>query len=64
MKNNTGWICPVCGKVHAPWVPSCECSEQIKYDINTYKTNGVDTMKFVPTCTSENFGQEQQMICD
>lgn len=21
-----GWICPKCGKVHAPWVPSCECS--------------------------------------
>lgn len=20
-----GWICPKCGKVHAPWVPECDC---------------------------------------
>jgi len=20
-----GWQCPVCGKVHAPWVASCDC---------------------------------------
>lgn len=21
-----GWICPRCGKVHAPWVSECDCS--------------------------------------
>ena len=20
-----GWICPNCGKVNAPWMPSCDC---------------------------------------
>ncbi len=20
-----GWICPKCGRVWAPWVPSCDC---------------------------------------
>lgn len=20
-----GWQCPVCGKVHAPWVSACDC---------------------------------------
>lgn len=24
MSKDHGWICPKCGRVHAPWVPSCE----------------------------------------
>ncbi|MFA5054150.1 MAG: hypothetical protein WC565_08835 [Parcubacteria group bacterium] len=20
-----GWVCPLCGKVNAPWVASCDC---------------------------------------
>lgn len=27
----TGWICPRCGRVHAPWVPSCDCSRVPAY---------------------------------
>ena len=23
---NEGWICPRCGKVWAPWMPSCTCA--------------------------------------
>lgn len=65
---DTGWICPKCGKVHAPWVPSCECSNNSFEHSNLYNTNGdntgVNKMKFMPTCTSENFGPESQMICD
>lgn len=65
---NTGWICPKCGKVHAPWVPSCECNNtSLQYGINTsdINTNGIDKMKFVTTCsTSENLGQDLQMILD
>lgn len=22
----TGWICPLCGKANAPWVPQCHCN--------------------------------------
>jgi len=22
----TGWQCPLCGKIHAPWVTSCVCT--------------------------------------
>jgi len=21
----SGWTCPRCGQVHAPWVPKCDC---------------------------------------
>lgn len=24
-----GWVCPVCGKVNAPWKESCDCSSRI-----------------------------------
>lgn len=26
MPYRSGWICPKCGRVHAPWVASCPCS--------------------------------------
>lgn len=26
--STTGWICPRCRKVHAPFVQSCDCSDQ------------------------------------
>jgi len=22
-----GWICPKCGRVWAPWIPSCSCTD-------------------------------------
>lgn len=25
-ENKTGWICPRCRKVNAPWKSSCDCS--------------------------------------
>lgn len=29
-KENFGWKCPSCGKVHAPFVPNCNCHIIIK----------------------------------
>lgn len=26
----TGWICPKCGRVHAPWIPQCDCIAETK----------------------------------
>ena len=31
-----GWQCPVCGKVHAPWVSECDCYKA-EWKINTVK---------------------------
>lgn len=27
-----GWVCPRCGKVHSPFVPSCDCVDKTKQD--------------------------------
>ena len=35
-KNKKGWICPVCGKVNAPWMPSCPCGGEHKKDYPNY----------------------------
>ena len=55
-----GWICPRCGKVHAPWVPACECSTStIKRSKNgTYDENW-STMTEISTSTSS----DEKMIC-
>jgi hypothetical protein len=28
MSNNEGWVCPLCGKANAPWVPQCGCDKK------------------------------------
>lgn len=42
-----GWQCPVCGKVHAPWVASCDCHERKAVDAPT------DTTKWPSTATGD-----------
>lgn len=31
IKKNYGWICPKCGRVHAPHIDACPCSEHKDY---------------------------------
>ena len=31
IKKNYGWICPKCGRVHAPHINTCPCSEHKDY---------------------------------
>ena len=38
-----GWQCPICKRVHAPWVPHCDCDT---YSITT--TNTTNPMKIEP----------------
>ena len=35
-----GWQCPICGKVHAPWVPGCDCHKR-----TSVATTGTNTSK-------------------
>jgi uncharacterized OB-fold protein len=28
---NTGWVCPKCGRVLAPWVSECPCGPTTQY---------------------------------
>lgn len=34
MSSNTGWVCPICGKVNAPWVPTCSCNGNVPWTYN------------------------------
>lgn len=45
--NNTipqGWQCPVCKKVHAPWIASCDCDVNKPISNATLSVSG----KYVP----------------
>jgi hypothetical protein len=62
---NTGWICPRCGKVLAPYVLECRCSEQ-KNLVSYGGTVDVKLIKpeYTTSTTQENSnGLHEQMIC-
>lgn len=41
LQANQGWKCPVCGKVHAPWVDGCDCHRVTTNGTSTGKTESV-----------------------
>lgn len=44
-----GWVCPVCGRVSAPWVSTCPCYLS-RLTITSGTTNRVEA-EFTPTFT-------------
>lgn len=53
---NYGWVCPVCGKVNAPWASQCTCRGKVaapsKPTCNT-GTTGTPTSPFARSTPEE-----------
>ena len=59
----TGWVCPLCGKVNAPWAPSCDCyiKSKPKQMTTTYDENSSITNNDMPEYVTNN---TNNIICD
>ena len=59
----TGWVCPLCGKVNAPWAPSCDCyiKSKSKQMEATYDENSSITNNDMPEYVTNN---TNNIICD
>lgn len=59
----TGWVCPLCGKVNAPWAPSCDChiKSKPKQMAATYDENSSTTNTDMPEYVINN---TNNIICD
>lgn len=45
----TGWVCPICGKVNAPWMPCCSCNGKL----GSYTTT-TDSTDYKPKMNDED----------
>lgn len=61
MTPQTGWVCPLCGKVNAPWAPSCDCHIKSKPIAATYDENSSMTNTDMPEYVTSN---TTNIICD
>ena len=59
---NEPWICPRCGTVYAPWVPSCSCKVVTYTDYGT--TNPQPRTVIVPTIDNPPLPTEPINICE
>lgn len=50
---NSGWICPVCGLVNAPFIPYCPCKGR---GANTYSTTSTETDAPIEKSTDQYCG--------
>lgn len=58
MKNNTGWLCPRCQKVHSPYSTTCDCVPQ------TITSGSSNTLKgFKPQYPSSIIGTFCDKCC-
>jgi hypothetical protein len=48
----TGWACPRCGKINAPWVTSCDCYPYSSYPVYYYTS-------YTPYTTTSGTGCRQ-----
>ncbi len=60
MSPQQGWVCPLCGKVNAPWSPSCDC-HLVKRKISSPTYDENVSMTEVPEFSTNNSGC---IICD
>ena len=53
MPPKQGWQCPVCGRVYAPWMPSCTLCEGVNVSIKWTKdtTTTLPVYEYLQTTT-------------
>lgn len=50
-RGQTGWICPRCNKVHAPWVSQCHCVPTTVTDFPSWPKAGDPINRDIPWTT-------------